>query len=329
MTDNRIDLSELNMSEEALFTPVNHDELESEKITAPRYSYWASVFRVFFRKKINTVLLLILAVLLIFAYVYPVVIGYDADVDPYLHLADSMGKHLKPEAAMEHFGKDIHWILGSGASGESTFDAVWHGSRISISLALVCALINMTVGVCIGAVWGFSKKFDMFMTEVYNVVANVPYILLISVVVLIMSPSFWSMVFALTVTGWIAIAYFIRTQVIIIRDREYNLASKCLGTPITRIATKNILPFMTSVIVTLAATEIPSYISYEVFLSYIGMGLSDMSLGKLIQSAQSAMVTPGWEFEFWSPVAVASIITVVLYVVGQNLGDASDPRTHM
>ena len=80
---------------------------------------------------------------------------------------------------------------------------------------------------------------------------------------------------------------------------------------------------------TLAATEIPSYISYEVFLSYIGMGLSDMSLGKLIQAAQNAMVTPGWEFEFWSPVALASIITVVLYVTGQNLGDASDPRTHM
>ena len=92
---------------------------------------------------------------------------------------------------------------------------------------------------------------------------------------------------------------------------------------------KNILPFMTSVIVTLAATEIPSYISYEVFLSYIGMGLSDMSLGRLIYSAESAMLTPGWGFEFWSPVIVASIITVVLYVVGQNIGDASDPRTHM
>ena len=184
-------------------------------------------------------------------------------------------------------------------------------------------------GVAIGAVWGFSKKMDIIMTEVYNIIGNVPYILLISVVVLIMTASFWSMVFALTVTGWLAIAYFIRTQVIIIRDREYNLASRCLGTPITRIATKNILPFMTSVIVTLAATEIPSYISYEVFLSYIGMGLSEMSLGKLIEASQSAMVTPGWGFEFWSPVAVASIIAVVLYIVGQNLGDASDPRTHM
>ena len=329
MSENRIDLSELNMSEAELFAPVNHDELESEKITAPRYSYWQSVFRVFFRKKINTVVLVILAILLAFTYVYPAVTGYDASVDPDINLMDSTAKHLNPQAAMEKFGSNIHWILGSGASGQSTFDAIWYGSSISVSMALVCALINMTIGVVIGAVWGFSKKFDIFMTEVYNVIANIPYILLISVIVLIMSASFWTMVFALTVTGWIGIAYFIRTQVIIIRDREYNLASRCLGTPITRIATKNILPFMTSVIVTLAATEIPSYISYEVFLSYIGMGLSEMSLGKLIEASQNAMQTPGWEIEFWAPVAVASIITVVLYVVGQNLGDASDPRTHM
>ena len=86
---------------------------------------------------------------------------------------------------------------------------------------------------------------------------------------------------------------------------------------------------MSSFIVTLLATEIPSYIGSEVFLSYIGLGMSERSLGRMIFEAQSAMVTPGWEFEFWSPVAISAIITVVLYVVGQNLGDASDPRTHM
>ena len=329
MNEQLIDLQEFQLSDEELFSVVDHDELASERITAPRYSYWHSVFRVFFKKKINIVILALLAVIVIFAYVYPAVIGYDAEVDPFLNLMDSESKHLGPADAMEKFGYNIHWVLGSGAKGESTFDAIWYGSSISLSLALICALINMTVGVVIGAIWGFSKKVDIFMTEVYNIIANVPYILLISVLVLILSPSFWTMVFALTVTGWLGIAYFIRTQVIIIRDREYNLASKCLGTPILRIATKNILPFMTSVIVTLLATEIPSYISYEVFLSYIGMGLKDMSLGKLIESAQNAMTTPGWEMEFWSPVAIASIIAVVLYVVGQNLGDASDPRTHM
>ena len=329
MDEKLINLDEFNMSEAELFSPADRDEMASERITAPRYSYWRSVFRVFFRKKINTVILILLAVIIAFTYIYPLVMGYDPEVTPYIHILDAEGKHLSPSAAMERFGSNIHWILGSGAAGQSTFDAIWYGSSISVSLALVCALINMTVGVIIGAVWGFSKKVDIFMMEIYNIVGNVPYILLISVIVLVLSPTFWTMVFALTITGWIAIAYFIRTQVIIIRDREYNLASRCLGTPIHRIATKNILPFMTSVIVTLAATEIPSYISYEVFLSYIGMGLKDMSLGKLIESAQNAMLTPGWEMEFWSPVAIASIITVVLYVVGQNLGDASDPRTHM
>ena len=329
MEEKLIDLSELALSDEELFERVDNDELESERITAPRYSYWQSVFRVFFKNKLNIIILSILGLLVLFTYVYPVITNYDPEYDPFVNLLDPSAKHLRPGAAIEKFGFKLKWLLGAGASGESTFDAIWYGSSISISLALVCAIVNMTIGVLVGAVWGFSKKVDMIMTEVYNIVANVPYILLISVVVLIMSASFWSMVFALTVTGWLAIAYFIRTQVIIIRDREYNLASRCLGTSTWRIATKNILPFMTSIIVTLMATEIPSYISYEVFLSYIGMGLTDMSLGKLIQASQNAMVTSGWGFEFWSPVAIASIITVVLYVVGQNLGDASDPRTHM
>lgn len=325
MQNENVKIDNLGLSEEELFSRYDHNDSDSEKITAPRYSYWQSVFRVFFRKKINIVILSILAVIIVFTYIYPLFTNYDR----FANLLDSASKHLSPTKAMEKFGYNIHWILGAGAAGNSTFDAIWYGSRISISLALVCAVINMTVGVIVGAIWGFSKQVDVIMTEVYNIIGNVPYILFISVMVMIFTASFWTMVFAMTLTGWLGIAYFIRTQVIIIRDREYNLASRCLGTSTFRIAMKNILPFMTSVIVTLVATEIPSYISYEVFLSYIGMGLSDVSLGKLIYEAESAMVTPGWEFEFWSPVALSSIITVVLYVVGQNLGDASDPRTHM
>ena len=312
-------------TDEELFAPVAHSDAESEKIAAPRYSYWKSVFRVFFRKKINIIALGLLLFVILFAYIYPSVTEYD----PFANLLDPNSKHLGPSQALSYFGPELRWILGSGASGESTFDAVWNGARISISLAFICAAINMVVGVMLGAVWGFSKKVDMVMMEVYTVIGNVPMILIISVLSMLFSPTFWTMVFALTIVGWLGIAFFIRTQVLIIRDREYNLASRCLGTSIFKIATKNILPFMTSVIVTLLATELPSYISYEVFLSYIGMGMSEMSLGRLIYAAEAAMVTPGWQMEFWSPVAIAAIITVVLYLVGQNLGDASDPRTHM
>lgn len=319
------DLSKLGLSEEELFSRVEHSDTDSEKIAAPRYSYWQSVFRVFFKKKSNIFALSVLAILIVFAYVYPMLTEYDK----FQSLLDASAKHLSPSEAIEKYGFQLKYILGTGAAGQSTFDAVWNGARISISLAFVCAAINMTVGVVVGAIWGFSKKVDAFMIQVYNIIGNIPYILFISVMIMLFAPSFWTMVLALTATGWLAIAYFIRTQVIIIRDREYNLASKCLGTSTIKIAMKNILPFMTSVIVTQLATEIPSYISYEVFLSYIGMGISDMSLGRLIFESEGAMLTPGWGFEFWSPVVVASIITVVLYVVGQSLGDASDPRTHM
>ncbi len=321
----KMDLSALGLSDEELFSHVDHSQTESEKITAPRYSYWKSVFRVFFRNKVNIVILSLLIFMILFAYIYPAVTHYD----PFANLRDANAKHLSPAAAMEYFGPDLKWILGAGASGEPTFDAIWNGSRISISLALLCGAINMTIGVLLGAIWGFSKRVDAIMMEIYNIIGNVPLILIISVMAMLFAPTFWTMVFALTVVGWIGIAFFIRTQVVIIRDREYNLASRCLGTSTVKIAMKNILPFMTSVIVTMLATEIPSYISYEVFLSYIGLGMSDMSLGRLIYAAEPAMITPGWQLEFWSPVAIASIITVVLYVVGQNLGDASDPRTHM
>ena len=164
---------------------------------------------------------------------------------------------------------------------------------------------------------------------IYNIIANVPYILLISVLVYIIGSGFWSFVFALTVTGWLGIAYFFRTQVMIIRDREYSLASRCLGTPINRMISKNMLPFLTSVIVTQLATELPMYISMEVFLSYIGIGLSaDVpSLGRMIQEAQNAFLTFPWAF--WPPVAIAAAITIILYVLGQHLADATDPRTHM
>jgi len=321
----QFNLEQYGMSREELFSHVDHSELESEKITAPRYSYWHSVFRVFFRKKINSFMLGLLAVIILMTYLYPMFVNYDK----FGNLLDATTKHLTPSAAIEKFGFSVHYLLGTGAAGQSTFDAVWYGSRISVSLAFICAAINMVIGVVLGAVWGFSKKLDIILTEVYNIVGNVPYILVIAVMIMIFSASFWTMVLAMTLTGWLFLAYTIRTQVIIIRDREYNLASRCLGTSTFRIAMKNILPFMISIIMTLLAAEIPSYISYEVFLAYIGMGLSTMSLGRLVFEAESAMVTPGWGFEFWSPVVVASIIAVVLYVVGQNLGDASDPRTHM
>lgn len=314
-----------NYTESELFSFVDTDTIQSEKIIAPRYSYWRSVFRVFFRKKINIFLIIAIVAMFLIAFIMPNFWPYD----PMENIMDSTTFNLSPSAAMAKLGGGIKWCLGTGAMGNSIFYGIISSARMSLLLAVICAAINMTVGIIIGAVWGYSKKVDAVMLVVYNIIANVPYILLISVLVYIIGSGFWSFIFALTITGWLSIAYFFRTQVMIIRDREYSMASRCLGTPVNRVIGKNILPFMTSVIVTLLATELPSYISMEVFLSYIGIGLSATvpSLGRMIQQAQTSFLIFPWEF--WPPVAVASAITIILYVLGQNLADASDPRTHM
>lgn len=313
------------MEEKELFQRADSKTIQTEKILAPRYSYWKSVFRVFFKKKINWIVLILLGLIVVFAFIYPFLVNFN----PFSNIEDVSMQHLSPIQAIRKNGFSFHWILGTGASGESIFDSTWYAAKTSLSLALICAAINLTVGILVGAIWGFSKRVDAFMQEIYNIISNVPYILFVSVFVFIVGSGFWPFVAALTITGWLNIAYFIRTQVVIIRDREYNLASKCLGTPILRLTTKNILPFLTSIIVTIAATEIPAYISYEVFLSYIGIGLSaeESSLGRMISNAQGSFTTFPWEF--WAPVFIASFLTIVLYIVGQNLGDASDPRSHM
>lgn len=310
------------------FAFIGNDAIASEKIIAPRYSYWKSVARVFFRKKLNIVLIVLFILILLAAFVVPIFCPYDMMEN----VTDARTFNLSPKDAMEFFGKDappLKWILGSGVQGNSIFYGIFSSARTSLLLAMACAAINMLIGIVVGAIWGYSKKFDAFMLVIYNIVANVPYLLLISVLVYIIGSGFGSFIFALTVTGWLSISYFLRTQVMIIRDREYSLASRCLGTPINRVISKNILPYLTSVIVTLLATELPGYISYEVYLSFIGIGLSANipSLGRMISQAQSAFRTFPWEF--WPPVIVASLVTIILYLLGQSLGDATDPRTHM
>ncbi len=312
-------------SRDELFYFIDRDEIASEKITAPRYSYWKSVFRVFFRKKINIALIVLFILIFAVSFIGPIFWPYD----PFENVTNAATYNLSPARALSYFGSDIKWVLGTGTLGNSIFYGVISSARTSLLLAVICAAINMTVGILMGAIWGYSKRFDQGMLVVYNIIANIPYILLISVLVYVIGSGFWPFVFALTVTGWLGIAYFFRTQVMIIRDREYSLASRCLGTPVHRVIGKNILPFLTSVIVTLLATELPSYISMEVFLSFIGVGLSASvpSLGRMIQEAQSAFLTFPWAF--WPPAIVASVITIILYLLGQNLADASDPRTHM
>ena len=301
-----------------LFEFAEFDELRSEHIEAPRYSYWKSVGRTFIRNKFTVAITILLLVIISFALIQPLHSGYSPTVAPNINNAEM--KFLAP--SREH-------LFGTDNIGNEVFDAVWAGARNSIIISFICTGINMVLGVSIGALWGFSKKMDKWMIEVYNVISNIPFLLLAMILSYVLGAGFKPLIFTMTVTEWIYVAYFIRTQVMIIRDRDYNMASKCLGTKTGTMITKNILPYLISVIMTYISREIPSLISYEVFLSYMGLGLGTTyaSLGRTISQYTSFM--NGYPHLFWIPVLVLATISISLYIVGQRLADAADPRTHM
>ncbi len=300
-----------------LFVFAEFDESKSEHIDAPRYSYWKSVWRTFVKGKFTVALTILLLAVILFALIQPIYSGYSPTNAPNINNAEM--KFLQPSA--EH-------IWGTDNIGNEVFDAVWAGAKNSIIVSFVCTAINMIVGIGIGAIWGFSKKMDKWMIEVYNIVSNIPFLLLAMILTYVIGAGFGPLIFTMTCTNWIYVAYFIRTQVMIIRDREYNMASKCLGTNTSTMITKNILPYLVSVIMTYISREIPALISYEVFLSYMGLGLgtTHASLGRSISQYTSYMT--GYPHLFWIPVIVLALISISLYVVGQKLADATDPRTH-
>ena len=301
-----------------LFGFASFDEHESEHIAAPQYSYWKSVWRTFVKNKFTVAVSIIMIVLVLFALIQPSISGYSPLIAP--HVNEPEMRFIQPCA--EH-------IFGTDNIGNEVFDAVWAGARNSIIISFVCTFITMVIGVTVGAAWGFSKKMDKWMLEVYNVVSNVPFLLLAMILSYVLGAGMGSLIFVMCVTEWIFVAFFIRTQVMIIRDREYNLASKCLGTSTWTMIKNNILPYLISVIMTYVARMIPSLISYEVFLSYMGLGLgvTKASLGRMISTYTSYM--NGYPHLFWIPVIVLAILSISLYIVGQKLADAADPRTHM
>lgn len=299
------------------FQFVKRDDFASETIDAPAYSYWKSVMRQFLKKKSTVIMLGILVAIILMSFIYP--IFSDFDFNDVSKVNDFSARYIKPNGQ--------YWF-GTDSNGKSLFDGVWFGARNSILISVIATVINLVIGIVIGGIWGISKTVDRIMMEVYNIISNIPSLLIVIVLTYSIGAGFWNLIFAMTITGWVGIAYTIRIQIMRYRDLEYNLASRTLGTPTLKIIVKNIMPQLVSVIVTTASQLLPSFISYEAFLSFFGLGLpvTVPSLGRLISDYSQNVTTNA--YLFWIPLTTLILVSLSLFVVGQNLADASDPRTH-
>ena len=211
---------------------------------------------------------------------------------------------------------------------------LWAGLKKSLFLALVSSTFNIVIGTIVGLIWGFFRKLDPIFIEIYNLISNLPSILIYMLLSVVFSKSFphlqveWRLIIALTMFGWVGIAHFIRNFTLIITNREYNVASYTLGTSAWRIMFKNLLPFLLGIIVTELSLMIPGMISSEVVLSFFGFGLppSSISIGCVLDLGREQFTQYPWQL--LAPACTLAVVILVFYLIGLALSDSLDPRKH-
>ena len=237
----------------------------------------------------------------------------------------------KTEIELRILPSERSFWFGTNNIGQDLWARVWSGTRTSLFIGFVVALVEACVGIMIGVLWGYVRKLDRLLTEVYNVIDNIPNTIILILISYIMKPSLQTLIFAMCLTGWLGMARFIRNQIVIIRDRDYNLASRCLGTSTWRIIVKNLLPYLVSVITLRMALSIPGAIGSEVFITYIGLGLpvDTPSLGNLINEGRKLITSASLRYQLIFPAIVLSIVTISFYIIGNAFADAADPKNHV
>ena len=317
------DLSSPTLSDEELFSfaPFNADAAEQGGYSD--YSYWRSTLRAFFKNKVAVFFLLVLAVTLAFTFIQPY---FPDQRDPILIHYNDNGRTLANLQPGEQ-----GFIFGTNNLGQDIWARIWSGTRTSLFIGFTVACVEAVLGILMGVLWGYVRQLDFFFTELYNVFDNIPQTLLLILISYVLNPGVSTIIFALCLTGWLGMARFIRNQIIIIRDRDYNLASRCLGTPTRRVILRNLLPYLVSVITMRMALAIPSAIGNEVFVTYIGIGLplDTPSLGNLIQTGRKVMQAAVLRYQLIFPVAILAVITISFYIIGNAFADAADPKNHV
>ena len=225
----------------------------------------------------------------------------------------------------------LSFWFGTNAIGQDLWSRIWAGTRTSLFIGVSVGLLCAVIGILVGALWGYVRKLDKLFTEIYNVLENIPATVIRMLITYIMRPSLSTIIFVMCLTGWMGMARFVRNQIVIIRDREYNLASRSLGTGTFQMILRNMLPYLVSVIMLRTAMAIPEAIGTEVFLTYIGLGLpvTMPSLGNLLNEGRIVMTDAALSYQLIFPAVVVSLITMSFYALGNAFADAADPRNHI
>ena len=306
-------MAELNKSmTEDMFQRLGVDEQSSETLVRPSISYWQDAVRRLKKNKVamlSLFFLIFMILMCIFApYIYP---------HPY----------NEQNIAMTNQGPTAEHIFGLDDLGRDIFARIWVGGRVSLTIGIVGALVSLVVGTLYGGISGFCGGIvDDVMMRILEIIVGIPYMVVVIIVSVFLGKGMTSLMIALCMTSWTGLARLVRGEIIELKESEYVMAARVLGTPPFRIITRHLIPNTLSIIIINTTFSIPGFIFSEAFLSFLGMGIRAplARWAALARRAQQQMTYYPHELIF--PALAISVTMLAFNLLGDGLRDAFDPK---
>lgn len=294
------------------FQKIGPDEKQSEVIQRESLSSWRDSWERLRKNKLAMTGLIIMILIVIMAIIGPMISKYDYETN------DLMNTNMPPSSE--------HWF-GTDDLGRDVFVRTWMGARISLTVGLAAAAIDLMIGVIYGGIMGyFGGRVDEFMNKFAEILYSIPYLLVTILLLVVFEPSLGTIILALTITGWINMSWIVRGEIMQLKSREYVLASRSMGAGTARLLFRHLIPNAMGPIIVTLTLSVPSAIFAEAFLSFLGLGVQApvASWGSMINDALSGWMYYPWRMLF--PALFISLTMLAFNIFGDGLRDALDPK---
>ncbi|EOE6412405.1 ABC transporter permease [Enterococcus hirae] len=326
------------------FLPLQKNtEEEREQIAAPSLNFIQDSWRRLKKNKAAVVSMILLSVIILISIVTIFVSPHNPtaqNIDyinlppriPGLNIDGLNGKamvggELVDKYAQANVPANVNFFLGTDGLGRDVLSRLFMGTRISLLIAFIAALLDVTIGVAYGLISGLlGGRIDNGMQRFLEILSGIPNLVVMILMLVVFEPGIFSIVAAMAITNWIPMARIVRAQTLKLKDQEYVLAGMTLGESKLKIAFKHILPNISSVIIIQMMFSIPSAIFFEAFLSFIGLGLTppSASLGTMLSDGYKTFLY--LPYLLWIPAATLSVIMIGFNLLADGLRDAFDPK---
>ena len=329
------------------FLPASSEEKENLIIMRESVNFWKEGLNRLRKNKIAMASLIVIVLIVIFAYILPAFwpYSYEQQVKYSENLAPGEYSELELQR-IESGEKVFPHIFGTDKLGRDFAVRLMMGTRISLTVGLICAALVLIVGATFGAIAGFAGGWvDNIMMRFTDILYTIPDILIIIILAMALedplkqlaqNPAFtWMQTVGTNMIAiflvfillyWVGMARMTRSQVLILKESEYVTAARALGAKGSRIIRKHLLTNCIGTLIIMTTLQIPSAIFTESYLSFLGLGVAAPmpSLGSLATDAVKGMNT--YPHLLLLPAIMISITILVFNLFGDGLRDAFDPK---